>query len=115
MLHEATHQLNDLVGHTPKAKWVNEGLASYFGASKLEDNALLPGKIEPKAYPVWWLGEMGPTGSLPRDIASGRVVPLRALIPGAGGPSLGRRWTRYAGPRSRRLSRFSPTPATRRS
>jgi hypothetical protein len=88
MLHEATHQLNELVGHTPKAKWVNEGLASYFGASKLEDNALLPGRIEPKAYPVWWLGELAPTGSLQRDIASGRVVPLRALLSGEGGPDI---------------------------
>ena len=25
MLHETTHQLNELVGHTPDAKWVNEG------------------------------------------------------------------------------------------
>jgi len=88
MLHEATHQLNDMVGHTPRATWVDEGLASYFGASKVEDNALMPGQIEPKAYPVWWLGELAPTGNLQRDIASGRVVPLRALVSGEGGPDI---------------------------
>jgi hypothetical protein len=89
MLHETTHQLNELVGHLPKEKWVNEGVACYFGASALEDNLLTPGKIEKKAYPVWWLKELGPTGDSAKDFASGRVVPLRALITGQGGPALG--------------------------
>jgi hypothetical protein len=88
MLHETTHQLNELVGHTPRAKWVEEGLACYFGASAIEDNALVPGHIEAKAYPVWWLEELGPSGDAAKDFASGRVVPLRALITGQGGPPL---------------------------
>lgn len=88
MLHEAAHQLNERVGRTPAAKWVNEGLASYFGASKVEDYVLTPGRIEAKAYPVWWLAELAPTGNLQRDIASGRVVPLRALVSGEGGPDI---------------------------
>ena len=89
MLHEATHQLNEQVGHLPKAKWVNEGIASYFGASKLEDFMLTPGKIEPRAYPVWWLAELSPSGDWNKDVANGRVIPLRALITGAGGPPIG--------------------------
>ena len=89
MLHETTHQLNELVAHTPRAKWVDEGLACYFGASVLEDNLLTPGKIERKAYPAWWLKELGPTGDAAKDFASGRVVPLRALLTGQGGPALG--------------------------
>ena len=89
MLHETTHQLNEMVGHTPDVKWVNEGIACYFGASVLEDNNLTPGTIEKKAYPVWWLKELGPTGDADADFASGRVVPLRALITGQGGPALG--------------------------
>ena len=88
MLHETTHQLNELVGHTPNAKWVNEGIACYFGASVLEDNLLEPGRIEKKAYPVWWLKELGPTGDAAKDFADGRVLPLRTLITGQGGPSL---------------------------
>ena len=90
MLHEATHQLNDLVGHTPKEKWLNEGLASYFGASKLEDYTLAPGSIDARAYPVWWLEELRPSGDAAKDFASGRVVPLRALITGVGGPDINR-------------------------
>jgi hypothetical protein len=88
MLHEATHQLNEQVAHLPKAKWVNEGLASYFGASRVEDFVLTPGKIETRAYPVWWLRELAPSGDAARDFASGRVVPLRALVSGSGGPEL---------------------------
>ena len=88
MLHEATHQLNHEVGHLPKAKWIDEGVASYFGASKVEDFTLTPGAIEPKAYPVWWLGELGPSGDMRRDVATGRIVSLRALITGQGGPDV---------------------------
>jgi hypothetical protein len=88
MLHEATHQLNEQVAHLPKAKWVNEGLASYFGASRLEDFTLVPGQFEARAYPVWWLGQLAPSGDAAMDFASGRVVPLRALVTGTGGPSI---------------------------
>ena len=88
MLHEATHQLNEQVAHLPKAKWVNEGLASYFGASQVADFVLSPGKIEARAYPVWWLGELAPSGDAAKDFASGRVVPLSALVSGSGGPKL---------------------------
>ena len=88
MLHEATHQLNEQVGHTPKEKWINEGLASYFGASKLEDYTVTPGTVEADAYPVWWLDELRPSGDMAKDFAAGRVVPLRALITGEGGPDI---------------------------
>ena len=90
MLHEATHQLNEQVAHLPKAKWINEGLASYFGASRLEDFVLTPGQIEARAYPVWWLRELAPSGDAAKDFASGRVVPLRALVSGQGGPAIDR-------------------------
>ena len=88
MLHETTHQLNELVGHTPKDKWIDEGLASYFGASRLEDFNLAPGTIEAQAYPVWWLDELRPSGDMAKDFASGRVVPLRALVSNSGGPDI---------------------------
>lgn len=88
MLHEATHQLNEQVAHLPKAPWVNEGIASYFGASRVEDFELTPGQIETRAYPVWWLKELAPSGDANKDFTSGRVVPLRALLGGAGGPAM---------------------------
>jgi hypothetical protein len=88
MLHEATHQLNEQVGKLPKAAWVNEGVASYFGASRVEDFELTPGRIETRAYPVWWLQELAPSGDARKDFANGRVVPLRALLGGGGGPAM---------------------------
>jgi hypothetical protein len=88
MLHEATHQLNNEVAHLEKSKWIDEGLASYFGASKVEDFVLTPGQIETRAYPVWWLPKLGLSGDAKQDFAASKLVPLRALITGQGGPDI---------------------------
>lgn len=88
MVHEATHQLNAERAGFPKHKWIEEGLGTYFGASRIEDGALIPGSIDPNAYPIWWLGAFVPSGDLERDIAGGRWIPLRALITGKGGPDI---------------------------
>jgi hypothetical protein len=88
MLHEATHQLNNEVAHLQKFKWIDEGIASYFGASRVEDFVLTPGVIEKRAYPVWWLPQLGLSGDASKDFAAGKLVPLRALISGQGGPDL---------------------------
>lgn len=47
MIHEATHQLNAEVAGFKKAKWIDEGLATYFGTSRIERGKLIPGKIDP--------------------------------------------------------------------
>jgi hypothetical protein len=52
MLHEAVHQLNEEVAHVELAKWLEEGLAEYFSTSRIEDGALLLGRVDPNTYPV---------------------------------------------------------------
>ncbi len=93
MVHEATHQLNAEVSGFPKTRWVDEGLATYFGTSRIESGTgergkLVPGKIDPGAYPIWWLTNSGLTGSLDKDIDEGKWVPIRALITGIDAPSI---------------------------
>lgn len=89
MLHEATHQLNrEVAGWTRLPKWINEGVASYFGASRIEAGTLLPGSVDPNAYPIWWLTDTPFSGSLQRDIAERRVIGLRQLMTDTG-PDIG--------------------------
>ncbi|SFK31128.1 DUF1570 domain-containing protein [Lysobacter sp. cf310] len=95
MVHEATHQLNHELAVLKPAKWVNEGLASYFGASRLEGGHLRPGTIDPDTYPIWWLGELGLSGDPEADIRQGRIVALRTLIAGTDRADLNRRFNQY--------------------
>lgn len=95
MVHEATHQLNAEVSGFPKYKWVDEGLATYFGTSRIERGRLLPGRIDPGAYPIWWLTNSGLTGSLDNDIEEGRWIPIRALITGIDAPNVASNVNRY--------------------
>jgi hypothetical protein len=85
--------LNVEVSGFPKHRWVDEGLATYFGTSSIEFDTsgrgkLIPGKIDPDAYPIWWLTNPGLTGSLDKDIDEGNWVPIRALITGKDAPSI---------------------------
>jgi hypothetical protein len=59
---------------------MNEGLATYFSTSVIEDGKLVAGKIDRNTYPIWWLDKMELTGNLQADIGHGRIVPLRTLI-----------------------------------
>ena len=95
MLHEATHQLMREVSGFPRVKWVDEGVAGYFGASRLVDGVLHLGEPDPDAYPIWWLPSHALTGSLEQDIASGQVIPLEQLISGQGGPDENRYFNLY--------------------
>lgn len=95
MLHEATHQLAREASGFKRVKWVDEGVASYFGASRLVDGSLRLGDADPDAYPIWWLSQFALTGDLDRDIASGRIIPLRQLISGQGGPDENRYFNQY--------------------
>jgi len=95
MLHEATHQLMREVSRFPRAKWVDEGVASYFGSSHLEGGALRLGDADPEAYPIWWLSRQTLTGNLEQDIAAGRIIPLQQLISGQGGPDENRYFNQY--------------------
>ena len=95
MLHEATHQLHAERAGFSRAKWINEGVASYFGASRLDGARLRPGTIDPQAYPIWWLDELPLTGSLERDLHSGLLIPLRQLIDNSGPPIGGKHLNVY--------------------
>lgn len=84
MIHEATHQLlRELSGYKP-AKWINEGVASYFGASQVIGSTLQRGNIDYGAYPIWWLSSLNLSGDLRQDIALGKIIPLRQLISNTG-------------------------------
>lgn len=84
MLHEATHQLRNEVARFPKTKWIDEGLATYFGTSHIREGKLVPGAIDVDTYPIWHLRGLALTGSLEDDIRKGRIIPLRDLIAGTG-------------------------------
>jgi hypothetical protein len=95
MVHEATHQLNTEVASLKKAKWIDEGLATYFGTSRIERGKLLPGRIDPHTYPIWWLSDSELTGDLDADIKAGRWIPIRALITGKDAPNIASNVNRY--------------------
>lgn len=94
MLHEATHQLNAQVARFPRRKWIDEGLASYFGASRLRDGRLLPGSIDADAYPIWWLPDLALGGDVEVEIRAGRFISLRDLIEDTG-PDISRHVNLY--------------------
>lgn len=95
MIHEATHQLNREVSRLHKATWSDEGLAAYFGSSWIEGDTLTPGRIDPAAYPIWWLPTLSLTGDLEDDISTGKIIPLRTIISGEGGPDISRNVNLY--------------------
>ena len=94
MLHEATHQLNHEVAGFENRRWMNEGLATYFGASRIENGVLHPGSIDSTAYPIWWLTRIPLSGDLGRDIEQRRWIPLRDLLADTG-PAIGRHLNLY--------------------
>lgn len=95
MVHEATHQLNAEVAGFPKHQWLDEGLATYFGTSRIERGKLVPGRIDADTYPIWHLWNTGLTGSLDKDIDDGRWIPIRALITGKDAPNIASNVNRY--------------------
>ena len=90
MLHEVVHQLNTEVLGRRHTGWIEEGLACYFGASRLVDGTLQPGNIDPDAYPAWWLQDHALTDNAAADARRLRMIPLRAMLTGQGVPSLDR-------------------------
>ena len=95
MLHESTHQLNHEVAHVHLAKWLEEGVADYFGSSRLAASAMLVGQIDQNTYPVWWIDSLATSSNLTDNINNGSVIPLRAIITNRGGPSMDKEFNLY--------------------
>lgn len=88
LLHETVHQLNrELTGYA-KEKWINEGLATYLASSRFAEGRLQPGVMDLDAYPLGWLRRWPLSGDWDADVRAGKVISLRALITGQGGPPL---------------------------
>ena len=88
MVHEATHQLSREVADLTLAKWLEEGIAEYFGCSRIVNGRMLPGEIDTNTYPVWWIDSLAVSGELAKDKANGSVIPLRIIVSGKGGPGM---------------------------
>lgn len=88
LLHETVHQLNrELTGYG-REKWINEGVATYFASSRRLDGAVVPGDMDTQAYPLGWLRRWPLSGDWDTDVQAGKIIPLRALITGQGGPPI---------------------------
>lgn len=88
LLHEAVHQLNREYAGIARERWINEGLATYFGSSRYADGRLSLGDPDLDAYPLWWLDRWELAGDWAADVQGRRVIPLRTLVTGQGEPSL---------------------------
>ena len=95
MVHEATHQLSNEVAEFKLAKWLEEGLADYFGCSRIIDGKLVLGEIDANTYPVWWINTIATSGDLQEDKSNGSIIPLRAIISGRGGPRMSSAFNLY--------------------
>jgi hypothetical protein len=95
MLHEAVHQLNEEVAHLELERWLEEGLAEYFSTSRIKDDELLLGRVDPNTYPVWWIDELAKSESIDANIKNGDVIPLRSIISGRGGPTMRKHFNLY--------------------
>jgi hypothetical protein len=95
MLHEAVHQLNREVAQLDLVKWLDEGTAEYFSTSRIQDGQLMPGRIDPNTYPVWWMDEIATAPDLQASLTNGSVIPLRAIITDRGGPGMNQEFNLY--------------------
>jgi len=94
MLHEAAHQLTTELAGLNLEKWLEEGLAEYYGTSLIVSNRLLQGKIDTETYPVWWIDELATHPTLDENLHNGSVIPLRSIVSNSG-PSLNRNVNLY--------------------
>lgn len=95
MVHEATHQLNNEVADFSLPKWLEEGIAEYFGTSQIVSNRLMLGAIDTNTYPIWWINYLASSGSLEDDKTNISVIPLRSIISGSGGPKMNTEFNLY--------------------
>lgn len=95
MVHEAVHQLNHEATHFKLEKWLNEGLAEYFGTSTFQDGRFTLGKADSNTYPIWWLGSLKLSGDIEKDVLAAQIIPLRAILTDKGGPDIDKYFNLY--------------------
>lgn len=88
MIHEAVHQLNQEVAHLKLEKWIEEGIADYYGTSRFSSNSMALGRLDPDTYPTWWLDELATGSTLEESVRNQSVIPLRSIITNSGGPRM---------------------------
>jgi hypothetical protein len=95
MIHEATHQLNNEVAHLKIPRWMDEGLATYFGSSIINGGRLQLGQVDPNAYPIWWLAGISLSGDIVKDIKGKKIIPLSMLIGGEDNAAFDKHFNKY--------------------
>jgi hypothetical protein len=53
------------------------------------------GQPDVDTYPLWWLRDLGLSGDCKADLPEGKVILLRAIITGEGGPAMDERFNLY--------------------
>lgn len=86
MLHEVTHQLLAEASGLAARRWMNEGMACYFGASRFSGGTLHAGAPDPASYPVWWLGELRFDSAGHPSLENVLLPTLRQLVEDSGPP-----------------------------
>jgi hypothetical protein len=95
MIHEATHQLNHEVAQLKLRRWINEGLACYFGVSTLKAHGINAGTVDPAAYPIWWYPRIRLSGDKARDIRKKRFIPLKNILMDNNNPDIDKHFNLY--------------------
>lgn len=80
MVHEATHQLNNEVSHFKLPQWAEEGIASYFSTSRMDNGKINLGVIDRDTYPIWWLSSLELSGDLSRDKAEKKIINIKSIV-----------------------------------
>lgn len=94
MLHEVTHQLLTEASGYKLRRWLNEGMATYLGSSKISGNVLQVGNPDKAAYPIWWLAEVR-FDQASKPTFSGSPIPSLQEIIEESGPPVGENVNSY--------------------
>lgn len=95
LTHEATHQLNKRLARLTLPRWLEEGIAVYFSASRIHSGEVRLGDPDPDAYPAWHLLFGGWNGDQSLETRLHRLIPLRQIVSGEGGPDINRYFNTY--------------------
>lgn len=95
LTHETTHQLSMRLARLTLPRWLEEGIAVYFSASRIVRGEVILGDPDPDAYPAWHLLFGGWNGDQSLEVKLNRLIPLRQLVSGVGGPDIDQHFNTY--------------------